>query len=480
MKSVVSAAEYRRLIILDVLLRSKDPVSKDTLRMATGSTLNTLKQDIVILNDIFPEGVANIVEEDKKWYLSTGMDINFDYLIAYMLTKSDLFEISVSIFNDEQLYPEDWIAKKFVGLTSYYAKLKEMDKYLAKTRLILNNSPLKILGQEMNIRFHFSYLFSKSYPDSGWVIKDFDFEVIDRFIKSMESNLHIFFSWTARIDYAIAIGVSLTRIKQGYPIELNEEDKYIDVFEEYYDISKMDFSSLEDALGASLSKKERQMLILISSLGVFTYLDHTHLEARLNYLEQYRPERYEIGLALATIIKDQVMDFAAVLIAVLDYMTRFTFVEKKYIIMDVDYFSKQQTPDTQMKQDVIDVLTGFEKKPGYTYLRDNKSIIVSHINDLFRFILLNEIEAKRLHVKVISKNGYFWEAYLKSEIRKHYTEELLVFSDDLKPREHEPNCDLILSDFPLNENIGKEVLVWHVPPTKRDLLRLKSFVYPEK
>lgn len=114
-------------------LAQRSQSAKKILTEVATCGLNTLNQDIIAINDLFAEDLAQVVEVDKKLFLHVPPDINFDYLVAYKITTSDLFELSLSMFNDEKLLPHEWATKKYVGLTSYYAKLKEMDTYLAES-----------------------------------------------------------------------------------------------------------------------------------------------------------------------------------------------------------------------------------------------------------------------------------------------------------------------------------------------------------
>ncbi|EUJ26342.1 hypothetical protein PCORN_15196 [Listeria cornellensis FSL F6-0969] len=65
---------------------------------------------------------------------------------------------------------------------------------------------------------------------------------------------------------------------------------------------------------------------------------------------------------------------------------------------------------------------------------------------------------------------------MKTQIRRYYSEEIIIFCDDLKPREHWPQHDLIISDAPVPNITGVNILVWHMPPIKRDFAALSEIV----
>ncbi|EUJ18231.1 mga helix-turn-helix domain-containing protein [Listeria grandensis FSL F6-0971] len=362
MRSIIPSSAYRRLKILNLLFFTEEPLTKREVVGKVLSSINTLNADIEILNTAFPSHIAQIAEVKQRLMLTVGEDINFDYLTAYMVGTSDLFHLTEALFNGDHFTPVEWSERNYIGLTNLYARLKEIDSFLAKSRLILNSNPLQILGNEINIRFFFFHLFSKSYPYKGWIPKDFTYAMINRFIKKMERYLEISFSLSTRMDYAIAISVCLTRIKQGNMVQLENGLREVREVEQYYDASRLDFSDLEKGLGVKISKEERYFILMLSSLAPFSYVNKARIDFRIKYHKTYRPDRYNLGVALASLVKDQVEDIDAVLIATLDYLTRFSFVDKKHLIVDVEQFSNKNVLNLIDKDRITKVLTEFEKK----------------------------------------------------------------------------------------------------------------------
>ncbi|WP_430536765.1 hypothetical protein, partial [Listeria rocourtiae] len=105
-------------------------------------------------------------------------------------------------------------------------------------------------------------------------------------------------------------------------------------------------SDLEFNLDHELSTTERHLILLACPLGPFSYVDHSRSDFRMAYHKKYRNQRYQLGFDLAQIIKDQTTDFYRLVVVVLDYLTRFSFVQKKNLIIDVDYFTEKTIPDT--------------------------------------------------------------------------------------------------------------------------------------
>ncbi|MBA3925476.1 helix-turn-helix domain-containing protein [Listeria rustica] len=478
MKNIIPASDYRRLKLLNLLFFADAPIVKKEVATTVECSVNTLNADIETLNATLPEDIAQILEVDKKLSIKTTTQINFDYLTAYMISTSHLFQLALSVFNGEKTTISEWAENNFVSRSTFYVKLAEVDTFLARSRLVLNSAPLGIEGGEVNIRFFFYHLFSKCYPYSGWVIPDFDFEsCIDKFIQKFEQHMKVYFSPSTRVDYATVIAVSLRRIKQGYNINPSAEDEQFwqDIYT-YHNAMDIDFSDLEKALGSQLIPVERYMMIIMSFLGSFTYVNRERMNVRLYYTEKFQGPRTLIAEDLLTIVDDRIADTLVLKVTIVDYLARFLFIEKANLILDVDYFSKKLVPDTQDREKIITILKKYETLPDFQFLRSNREVIATYIHNLFSVALLTESYTRSLHIKIISKSGFMWEEYLKTQIRRYYSEEIIVFCDDLKPTEHWAQHDLIISDSPLPNITDVDVLVWHMPPIKRDFAALGEIV----
>lgn len=477
MKYVVPATAYRRLTLLNKLFFATAPLSKKDLLASIMTSMNTLNSDIAHLNEIFPEDMSHIVEKDRLVSLEVADNINFDYLTAYMISTSDLFQLSLSTFQNTSLNVPEWAEEHFISLASLYLKLKEVDTFLAQSRLILNTEPLQIQGNEISVRFFYFHLFSKAYPYAGWVIDGIDIAYVNAFIEKLEKNSRIYFSLSSRLEYAIAIGVSLSRAKQGFPVKFDEEDEaHWKEMNDFYSIDSVDFSDLDACLGTSLTIGEQYIILKVFFLTSFTYIQREEIQTRIQFEQKFRLSRLKLALDLIAILDNSSVDREVILVSVIDYLSRFAFIDKTHLILDVDYFSTKYSPNKVDVADIEAVLSKYEGQPGYKYIRDNKSTILKYLHDLFNIALLNAEYAKRLHVKIISKNGFWWEEYMKMEIRKYYSEELVVFCEELQPTEHWRQYDLIISDFPIESPNSSPVLVWHMPPAKRDLDQLKKII----
>lgn len=476
MKHVVPATAYRRLLLLNRLFFATEPLSKNNLVESLETSMNTLNADIVALNEIFPEDISHIEERNKRVSLHVSDTINFDYLAAYMISTSDLYQLSLSTFWNTPFNVKEWAERHFISLTALYVKLKEVDTFLAESRLILDTSPLRIQGNEVNIRFFYFHLFTRCYPYSGWVMEDFYLEHINKFIQKIEKHANIHFSESSRLEYTVAIGVALTRVKQGYCINLEENVKHWENLSPFYNVHDIDFSDLEDCLGFNLELGDRYNIFQIFFLTTFSYVTRNQIQLRIQYDAKFYSQRYKLAKELVALLDKNNIDYELVLVNVLDYLMRFNLIDKTNLILDINYFSTEYLPNSIKASDIEAVLSKYESQATYKYVRDNKATILKYLHDFFSVVLINVASSQKLNVKVISKKGFMWEEYMKTIVRKYYSEELVIFSDELQPTEHFLQYDLILSDSQIFSPNDRPIIVWNMPPAMRDIEKLKKWI----
>ncbi|MBC1436007.1 hypothetical protein HCJ39_11335 [Listeria rocourtiae] len=476
MKYVVPATAYRRLSLLNMLFFASEPLSKNNVVKSLETSMNTLNADIAALNEIFPEDISQIEEGDRRLSLHISDTINFDYLAAYMISTSDLYQLSLSTFWNTPLNVKEWSEKHFISLTALYVKLKEVDTFLAESRLILNTSPLRIQGNEVNIRFFYFHLFTRCYPYSGWIMEEFYLKYIDNFIQKIEKYSNIHFSESSRLEYTIAIGVALTRVKQGYCINLEENLTTWENLSPFYNVLDIDFSDLEYCLGFNLELGDRYNIFQIFFLTTFSYITRKQIQLRIQYDAKFYSARYKLAKELVALLDKNAIDYELVLVQVLDYLMRFNLIDKTNLILDIDYFSTKYPSDSIKTSDIEAILSKYENLVTYKYVKDNKSTILKYLHDFFSVVLINAASSKKLYVKVISKRGFMWEEYMKMIIRKYYSEDLVIFCDELQPTEHFLQYDLIISDSQIFSPNDKPIIIWSMPPAIRDIEKLKRWV----
>ncbi|MBC1475169.1 HTH domain-containing protein [Listeria grandensis] len=484
MKNLVIASEYRKLRLLHILFTSEQNYTKKELAQMLHCSIKTLDADIKGLQEIFDPAIAHVHEDEYHVLFDVGEQINFSYLYAMTVSNSYMYLISKDIFLGHKLNLPDWAEKNFSSLPTTYRRIRQIDTYLAESRLVLETTPLDIKGAEIRLRFYYFQIYSRSYPYTKWPFPDVPYTQVNAFIQTVESCFGIYFSLSARINYAIAIAVCLIRLKQGYHYTMSASDQasWKSIAEAQREFHPVDYTILEDIVGFPLPKNERYVNVLMAFWTRFSYIDEGQADVRIKSSKEINPSKYMLAKELTSLLAEyDIHNSNQILAGTIDFLTRFLFIDKINILPEIPYI--HVAPDKhELSQKIRAVLNKYETNPNYPYIRSNKAMMVRYLTDFYNIIIQQEQQYRILHVKIVSENGYFWEEFLRTELRKRYSEEQIIICDELHSHEHMQHIDLIISDFPFYEETGinADILVWNIPPAKKDFEQLDLFLTRKK
>lgn len=479
MKNTISNSDYRKLKLLNYLFYNEDNILKKELAQKSSLSLVTVSNYIDEINEELADFIQ-ITRKDGRYFLERRQDVNFDTLTAYMITHSFSYEIISATLHGEKKDVKSWLEEALMSQSGFYRKLQEFDNLLARSNLILERNPVSIVGNELNIRFFYTHVLVKAYPDSGWVLEDIDYKKLEAFIHHMERELGIYFSPSALKDYAISLSVILTRIKQKHFVQFDEyQTKYWEDAARYYDIKNFDFSILKETVDVKIPERELHVLFIAHFLVPFTYYDRQKVLDRLSHKKEVlyvKPFRVLAEKIVEEVIKDNRYDTVMLKVYLVNFFARFVFVSKTTHLLDIDYFSKKIVPITYEKKEIERIVSPLIKESNLTMIRNHKDLVIQYIFDLFNVYIIDKMQNKKLRIKVVAKNGSVWEEYLKIIIQKQFPPGIISFSNELDSKEHLPRYDLIISDYPIDNNYGCPLLAWHFPPTKKEIEGLARYL----
>lgn len=480
MEKILNKSSFRKLSILNLLFYSDSYIEKQQMSDKLGITIKTLNKDIDEINQLYETFSFQIAVYQKNLlYLKKHNDttINISLISAYMTYHSDIYKIAKLTFSDTPEFVEKIAESESISISNAYLKLEEFDAILAENRLFLGRQPLEILGNEVNIRFFYFHLFERAYLFSGWDFPDIPLEIINTFIEKTTRFLGIYLPPASKIDYAIALGISLTRIKNGHFAQLSKQSlSLINDFSSLYYLAAIDFTILEEGIGLELPDTECYLLLLACFLTPFTFFDNDIMFRMLTYNKKWRPARYNLVNQLVQLIGGKNKNLEALKADLLNYFSKFTFIERTTHIVDIDYFSRTTYPEWLDKNKIQQIIDEASQNKELEFIKDNKAVILTYLYEFINVATLSKTIYSPIKIKVLSKKGHLWEQFMKYEIRKCFPKELVDFSEDLYSYEHLEEYDIIISDYPLILSNTVETLLWNMPPTKGDLDRLKSIV----
>ncbi|EUJ24287.1 Capsule synthesis positive regulator acpB [Listeria grandensis FSL F6-0971] len=221
MNGILEKDKERQLLVIKLLLSDHKIWDRQEICKLVNCSKKTLARDLKNLEHSLPPNWS-LINTIEGISLEKPFDENFIHLFSAFFSETYLFRLCYDIYDEKKLSLAAWCQENFVSQATIYRKLTPVHRYLKSIHLQLENKPLDLIGKESQIRFLFYDLFFNAYPAHDIFFIDITWEIIDRFIENIMRKLDLYFSPAAKIQYAAWIGLSLTRIKRGYPIDIRD------------------------------------------------------------------------------------------------------------------------------------------------------------------------------------------------------------------------------------------------------------------
>lgn len=135
-------------------------------------SIKTLNLDVSYINNFFFP-IAIMKEKDDKLHLSIPMNSSFSLVYSVFLSNSKEFQLLENIFLNEEKSVKTLADELFYSESSLRRMIFRMNKVLEKEEIIIQLTPLKIIGEESAIRSYLLYYFLERYPEGTYSFNRF-------------------------------------------------------------------------------------------------------------------------------------------------------------------------------------------------------------------------------------------------------------------------------------------------------------------
>ncbi|MCQ6519467.1 helix-turn-helix domain-containing protein, partial [Bacillus cereus] len=149
----------RQLQILETLIDSNEIKSSKDLSQSLKCTSRTIINDISQLKLALPENWDLISVQSKGYLLKRDFSNDFSELIIPYLMNSELYTILIGIFNQKYYSLEKWSQLLYLDKITLKKMLKNFRKILVNFGLDFNFRTIKLIGQEINLRYFYIMFF---------------------------------------------------------------------------------------------------------------------------------------------------------------------------------------------------------------------------------------------------------------------------------------------------------------------------------
>ncbi|MDA2112984.1 helix-turn-helix domain containing protein [Bacillus cereus] len=196
----------RQLQILETLIDSNEIKSSKDLSQILECTSRTIINDISQLKLALPENWDLISIQSKGYLLKRDFSNDFSELVIPYIMNSELYKILMGIFNQKYYSLEKWSQLLYLDKITLKKLLKNFRKTLEIFGLDLNFRTIKLVGQEINLRYFYIMFFYNIQKYQEMITLD---SRLQEKIKNITRNYNV------EIDYnmlTIIISVSIKRV----------------------------------------------------------------------------------------------------------------------------------------------------------------------------------------------------------------------------------------------------------------------------
>ena len=262
MRLLLSKKQRRQLQLLEILIKEKRWFHLKELATRLDCTERSLKEDLSNLRSTFDEFLIESSTNGIK--IAYEDSIGLEVVYHHFYKESQAFALIEYLFFHKDVSNE-FICKKFnLSYQSFYRLIRTINQKLqTKYNVKINLNPLKLIGDETDVRFFYAQYFAERYYYMEWPFQEFKENAVTDFIKS----------------YKVLLTVYLSRIKQGYFIDMPTTfDEYKELYQGVENVEEMlRYFSLQ--LGVELNEKVLEQFFIIFIQENFYFSPESLIEA---------------------------------------------------------------------------------------------------------------------------------------------------------------------------------------------------------
>ena len=263
MRLLLSKKQRRQLQLLEILIKEKRWFHLKELATRLDCTERSLKEDLSNLRSTFDEF---LIESSTN-----GIKIAYEDSIGLEVVYHHFYK-DVS---------NEFICKKFnLSYQSFYRLIRTINQKLqTKYNVKINLNPLKLIGDETDVRFFYAQYFAERYYYMEWPFPEFKENAVTDLITFFFKLYGYPLTFSVIKSYKVLLTVYLSRIKQGYFIDMPTTfDEYKELYQGVVNVEEMlRYFSLQ--LGVELNEKVLEQFFIIFIQENFYFSPESLIEA---------------------------------------------------------------------------------------------------------------------------------------------------------------------------------------------------------
>ncbi|WP_429960507.1 helix-turn-helix domain-containing protein [Enterococcus sp. AZ012] len=219
---ILSEKDSQLLQLINILYLN-GPTSLDELKSAINSSTSKLMTSISLLNDILSP--CKIINQSSVFYLFIPHDASYDLCISKILNYSLECSIVESIFFEKHKTYLSLAEELHVSESTVKRSIRHLNAYFPHYNIIIKTKPLRLEGDERNIRYFFILYFSSKYNLNSLPFeKEITFQ-LEQFYNLGTKMFRNTVSTQDRSNFTLFTSISYERERNGHKLLVNDPSK---------------------------------------------------------------------------------------------------------------------------------------------------------------------------------------------------------------------------------------------------------------
>lgn len=340
MKKLLSNRYRRQLELIEILLQKKDWVHLKDLADTLDCTTRILKEDLSQLRVAFED--IDFQSSTRGVRIAQPDSLNIERVYHYFFEESVNFSLLEYLFFHHHISADELAQRFDISLSTLYHVVHKISKTLQeKYNITIRLNPVRLVGDEMDIRYFYAQYFAERYFFLDWPFEEFPKKVVQELVFYFYQPMHFPMNFATLQMVNMILAVNLYRIKAGYFSHI--PTKTATEFYPYYRLLP-DFDEknayFTQKLGIPLTAENiEQMFISFTQTHFFISIESFRISRQQNH---YTKKSYELLVEIIQKVSHQYklkIDNAEELIW---YLHNTAHLERQEIFSDYLLFNKKK------------------------------------------------------------------------------------------------------------------------------------------
>ena len=221
MRDLLSKKSHRQLELLELLFEHKRWFHRSELAELLNCTERAVKDDLSHVRSAFPDLIFHSSTNGIRIINTDDSDIEMVY--HHFFKHSTHFSILEFIFFNEGCDMDSICKEFYISSSSLYRIISHINKIIKKQyRFEISLNPVRIIGNEIDIRYFFAQYFSEKYYFLEWPFEDFSVEPLCKLLALVYKETAFPVNFATQRMLKLLLVTNLYRIKFSHFLEVEK------------------------------------------------------------------------------------------------------------------------------------------------------------------------------------------------------------------------------------------------------------------